>query len=97
MEEFVPMRRVCAWCKEFLGGDEEATLVAHTICEPCRERELAQAAADLSALGIPREVFRGEDRNTIPNLDQFPRRTSQARNNPTFEEWVDLGGEGGGA
>lgn len=46
------LRRECAWCGGFLGGDPASPQITHGICLPCRERTLAQAGLRI----IPRST-----------------------------------------
>jgi hypothetical protein len=41
-----PVKHVCAWCKNHIGGDPASEVVSHGICGGCLEKQLADPLAD---------------------------------------------------
>ncbi len=33
-----PLKKICAWCKRFIGGDMNSAIVSHGICGDCELR-----------------------------------------------------------
>ena len=36
------MKRICAWCNKYMGGDPKSTIITHGICEDCAEKMLEE-------------------------------------------------------